>query len=330
MSLKSATMIVVVAVAAAAFDVAAAAVIAAASPAAPAAGAATAARAMTSAAAAAAAPPPPQLNRTGGKAFDGLGGLSSSTAGTLYDYPAASRERILDLLFEPRLGAAVQILKVEIPGDVQSTVQSEPSHMHSRTDLSYDRGVEYKLMAAARQRNPAVKLYALQWSTPAWVSSNGHSTFTEQNINYTLSWLHGARAAWNITAIEFLGFWNEQAEPSNAYILRMRAALDANGWVGTKLIGLDSSWDERFFQQVTSSPEASAAIFALGVHAPPDCPRGPAGCKGKPLIPSWSALPEEKRPLLWASEDGNLPCDLAGVTDLGKINRPSHGRQHLF
>ena len=180
----------------------------------------------------------------------------------------------------------------------------------------------YKMMAAARQRNANVKLYALQWTAPKWVSQDGHSIFSgdKKNINYTLSWLHGARSRWNITTIEYLGFWNEQAEPNVAYILQMRAALDANGWQKTKLIHMDSSFDENVFKQVMSDAKVRQSIYALGLHAPPDCPRGPGGCKGlaKPLLPSWSNVAADDRPLLWASEDGNLPCDLAGALKFGQ------------
>ena len=177
-------------------------------------------------------------------------------------------------------------------------------------------------MAAARKRNPRVKLYALQWTAPSWVAGSGHSILTSININYTLSWLHGARLRWNVSTIDYLGFWNEQAEPQSAYILQMRAALDANGWAETKLIHLDSSWDENVFKQVMSDAEVRSTIHALGVHAPPDCPSGPDGCKGKPPIPSWANLSADERPLLVASEDGNLPCDLQGALKWGR--RMSH------
>ena len=59
-----------------------------------------------------------QLSAAGGKIFEGLGAISSSTTTALFDYPPVEQERILDLLFSPRTGAAVQILKVEIPGAV--------------------------------------------------------------------------------------------------------------------------------------------------------------------------------------------------------------------
>ena len=108
-----------------------------------------------------------------GLPFEGIGALSAGAdAALLWDYPPAERERLLDLLFTPRLpgGAALQILKVEIGGDVQSTSGVESSHTHFPGDLSYRRGYEYKLMVAARRRNPSIKIYALQWSVPGYIA----------------------------------------------------------------------------------------------------------------------------------------------------------------
>ena len=43
----------------------------------------------------------------------------------------------------PTSGGAMQILKVEIGGDAQSTEATEASHMHSRDDENYNRGYEW-------------------------------------------------------------------------------------------------------------------------------------------------------------------------------------------
>jgi hypothetical protein len=66
-------------------------------------------------------PPPPGpivLDRQGGlgRAFDGIGAISGggATSRLLVDYPAAQQGQILDYLFKPSFGAALQILKTEI------------------------------------------------------------------------------------------------------------------------------------------------------------------------------------------------------------------------
>ena len=53
---------------------------------------------------------------------------------------------------------SLQILKVEIGGDSQSTDGTESSHMHGPDDLDYNRGYEWWLMQEAKNRNPEIKL----------------------------------------------------------------------------------------------------------------------------------------------------------------------------
>ena len=53
----------------------------------------------------------------------------------------------------------------------QSTDGTEPSHMHSRGDLSCERGYEFWLLQEARARNPSIKTYALSWALPHWVGN---------------------------------------------------------------------------------------------------------------------------------------------------------------
>lgn len=87
--------------------------------------------------------------------FDGIGGLSAGASSRLlWDYPPALQSDILDFLYKPKFGANLQICKVEIGGDCQSTDGTEPSHQHTRDDLSCNRGYEFWLMKEARARNP--------------------------------------------------------------------------------------------------------------------------------------------------------------------------------
>jgi hypothetical protein len=61
-----------------------------------------------------------------GPTFDGGGAISGGGGNSrlLIDYPEPQRSQILDYLFKPGYGAAVQILKVEIGGDTNSTRRS--------------------------------------------------------------------------------------------------------------------------------------------------------------------------------------------------------------
>src|SRR5438067_10705270 len=84
----------------------------------------------------------------GGRTFDGIGAISGGGGNSrlLIDYPEPQRSQILDYLFKPGYGAALQILKVEIGGDTNSTSGAEPSHQHTAADVDCGRGYEWWLM----------------------------------------------------------------------------------------------------------------------------------------------------------------------------------------
>ena len=64
-----------------------------------------------------------------GPEFDGFGGCSAGTGPRLLpDYEPEARSQILDFLFLPNHGASLDILKVEIGGEGDSTTGTESSH----------------------------------------------------------------------------------------------------------------------------------------------------------------------------------------------------------
>src|SRR2546430_7766985 len=79
-----------------------------------------------------------------GRTFDGIGAISGGGGNSrlLIDYPEPQRSQILDYLYRPNFGAAMQILKVEIGGDTDSTSGAQGSHKHSATQLQCDPGDE--------------------------------------------------------------------------------------------------------------------------------------------------------------------------------------------
>jgi hypothetical protein len=89
-------------------------------------------------------PAPPYKVDSGRKnrTFDGVGALSGGGATTklLPEYPEPHRSAILDVLFKPKHLASLQILKIEIGGDADSTEGSESSHEHTQGDINCNRG----------------------------------------------------------------------------------------------------------------------------------------------------------------------------------------------
>ena len=162
-----------------------------------------------------------------GRPFDGIGGLSGggATSRLLPSYSSPYLSQVLDYLFLPGFGASLQVLKVEIGGDAQSTEGTEASHMHVAEEESYHRGYEWWLMREAKRRNPSIKLYALSWGFPAWVAEGGNSPLTNSTAVYVTKWLTGARDVHNLT-IDYIGIWNERAY-SRDYIHALSQHLTA-------------------------------------------------------------------------------------------------------
>src|SRR6266516_7239380 len=152
-----------------------------------------------------------------GRTFDGVGAISGGGGNSrlLIDYPEPQRSQILDYLFLPGYGAAMQILKVAIGGDTNSTSGAEPSHQHTATDLNCGRGYEWWLMEQAKARNPGIKLVGLAWGAPGWIG-NG-TFFSTDMINYLVAWLDCAKNSHGLT-IDYLGGWNERGRDLNWYV----------------------------------------------------------------------------------------------------------------
>src|SRR3954454_10153324 len=162
-----------------------------------------------------------------GRTFDGVGAISGGGGNSrlLIDYPPPQRSQILDYLLKPGYGAAVQLLKLEIGGDANSTDGAEPSHEHVRGDLNCNVGYEFWLGEQAVARNPNIKLVALPWAAPGWIG--GGNFWSQDMIDYDISWLNCAKG--HGLTINYLGGWNERGHDSGWY-KNLRSALNAAGY----------------------------------------------------------------------------------------------------
>ncbi|MGH3379174.1 MAG: discoidin domain-containing protein [Actinoallomurus sp.] len=250
----------------------------------------------------------------GGRTFDGVGALSAGASSRLLvDYPEPQRSRILDYLFKPGYGAALQILKVEIGGDTNSTDGAEPSHMRTPSDLDCDRGYEWWLMAQAKARNPRIKLSALQWGAPGWTGSGETrpTVWTTHDIDYLTSWL--GCAARHHLHIDYLGGWNEAYSDSGWYV-RLRKALDDRGYGDIKVVADDSfNWD--VLKPLTADADFRAAVDVVGQHYVCGYLSDYLRC------PSPQAAQDLGKPL-HASEQGSLPYDSGAAPLARALTRP--------
>ena len=228
-----------------------------------------------------------------GRTFDGIGAISGGGGNTrlLADYPAAQQSQILDYLFKPDYGANLQILKVEIGGDANSTDGAEPSIEHTRGVVNCNAGYEFWLMQQAKARNPNIKLYGLAWAAPGWISGGFWSTDT---INYLVSWLGCAKT--DGLTINYLGGWNERGYNISWYE-QLRTALNNAGYSAVQIVGADSDWGVA--NDVASNSAFANAVQIIGTHYPCGGDGGAAtSCPG-------NTTAENTGKPLWASENGS-------------------------
>ena len=246
-----------------------------------------------------------------GRTFDGIGAISGGGGNSrlLIDYPTAQRQQILDYLFEPDYGADLQILKVEIGGDANSTSGAEPSIEHTSGNVQCNTGYEFWLMEQAKALNPNIKLYGLAWAAPGWIG--GGNFWSTDMINYLVSWLGCAKA--DGLTINYLGGWNERGYNISWYE-QLRSTLNADGYSSTEIVGADSDWSVA--NDVASNPAFANAVQIIGTHYP--CQGGDGG--NADTCPANTTAESTGKPL-WASENGSQDMTTGAPALIRSITR---------
>lgn len=247
-----------------------------------------------------------------GRIFDGIGALSAGASSRLLiDYPEPQRSEILDYLFKPNFGAALQINKVEIGGDMNSTDGSEPSHMRAPDDHDYQRGYEWWLMEESKKRNPDVKLWGLEWGAPGWINPSTNNVWTKENITYLINWVDHAKRDHGLT-IDYLGGWNERSN-NPAWYIDLRKALDASGHRELKVVA-DDSFKWEIGGGMATNPAFAAAFEIIGMHYPPLLEK----MSTNPVqMKNWQTCVSSGKPL-WGSEVGSGHYN-RGATALARL-----------
>ncbi|MCZ4101257.1 galactosylceramidase [Streptomyces sp. So13.3] len=246
----------------------------------------------------------------GGRTFDGIGAISGGGGNSrlLTDYPAAQQSQILDYMFKPGYGANLQLLKVEIGGDANSTDGSEPSIEHSRGTVNCNAGYEFWLAEQAKARNPDIGLYGLAWAAPGWINGGFWSTDT---VNYLISWLDCAKQH-NLT-IKYLGGWNERGHDANWFV-QLRSALNSHGYSGVQLVADDSGWGVA--DDMANNSAFNNAVSIIGAHY--SCEGGDGG--NAHTCSSTTAAKNNGKPL-WDSENGSQDMNTGAPALIRSITR---------
>lgn len=241
-----------------------------------------------------------------GAVFDGIGAISGGGGNSRYliDYPATPRSEILNYLFGPR-GADLQLLKLEIGGDANSSDGSEPSIEHARGRIDCKSGYEWWLAEQAVARDRSIKLYGLQWAAPGWVGT----VWSKADVSYVIKWLNCAKS--HRLKISYLGGWNENRFNS-AWYENMRRALNAHGYDSVKIVAADDvarrGWD--IARAAATHPALEAAIGVYGAHDTCAYPTTGYHCAS-------TAIARRSGRPLWESELGAMDAN-AGAADMAR------------
>jgi hypothetical protein len=209
-----------------------------------------------------------------GRVFDGLGAVSAGASSRLLvDYPEPQRSQILDYLFKPGYGAALQRLKVEVGADVNSTDGSEPSFMRTPGDHDSRRGYEWWLLSEAHKRNPSIILEILPWGAPAWVNpmpAAKPTLYTPQMAAYMADFIKTGKQDYGLD-IGYVGPWNEKVYDL-AYLKELHRQLVENQ-LATRIVCCDEYSGEgagqwAIAEEMLKDPEIARDVAAIGVHYP--------------------------------------------------------------
>jgi hypothetical protein len=197
--------------------------------------------------------------------FDGIGGIVDS-APLLYAYPEPQRSQILDYLFKPNYGQAVQVLKLEIGGDSNTTVDSESAYQHSLNDTpNVMNGYEAWIAQEALKRNPKIKIWGLEWGAPGWLGD----ICSQANSNYVAKWIQLMKSQANVHVDYISAGQNERLcshgnDQSN--ITSLRQTLKTSGLGDVKVIGYDGETPLPSTAALLNQPTDD--LYAIGIHYP--------------------------------------------------------------
>lgn len=225
--------------------------------------------------------------------FDGIGSVFSYEK-LFYDYPEQQRNEILDYLFKPKYGAALQILKVEIGYDGNNTTTSWPSHQRELNEKpNFNRGFVWWLMKEAKKRNPEIKIAALHWGYPAYANTD------ELKADFIYKFVEGAKKEHHIT-IDYIGGNQNETRLNIPVTIILRNKLDENGFKNVKIVAADEgSRVENYMslKYIKLKPEYAKAVDIIGMHY-----------KKRP-VSSFDTADYNLGKTFWSSEDRTGPYD---------------------
>jgi glucosylceramidase len=222
--------------------------------------------------------------------------LTESSAHLITGLPASERRRLLDDLFSPKRGIALNYIRVAIGSS--DYVAALP---FSAFDARRDAREVMPILLEAKRRNPAIRVMATPWSAPAWMKDSGSLEggslrwdAMDAYADYLVGFLRAYASAG--VRVDDLTVQNEpelstsypsmtmSADQQAALMRVLDVKLTAAG-LATRLYAFDHNWDDpgypldvlatdgdvrrlagAAFHCYAGEPEAQARIRATGKH----------------------------------------------------------------
>jgi hypothetical protein len=211
--------------------------------------------------------------------FGGFGSVScNNTSRLLLDYreqnPAAYW-RILNLLFNPRTGAGLNHLKVELGSDTNTSSGAEPATKRSADEpANVLRGAGFRLIADAKTINPHLKVEALRWGEPSWTGNRPADRYRwyKETIDAAYD-TYGVKFDYTSPSQNELNMNHLGSELGWVVDFAKRLQADARAgdarydYSKIKVVAMDSYRNgEAVSQAILNSPDALKYIDAIGIH----------------------------------------------------------------
>ncbi|KAF1760925.1 hypothetical protein GCK72_009178 [Caenorhabditis remanei] len=193
----------------------------------------------------------------------------------------------------------LQMLKVEMGGDDQSTEGTESSHESQKHEFSKT-NYEFQLIHEVLQVNPSIPICVLPWSFPGWLGNQPYEN-EKETAGYVVDWLRIGKEQWGFDTY-CVGVWNER-NFSESYVRELRRTLNSSGFNKTLIVAGEGFQMDDSYRRLLDNDFINDYDI-IGVHYP-----------GGRIPPSV----QKSGKTIWASEDYSTDNRGSGLGCMARV-----------
>lgn len=215
-------------------------------------------------------------------AFQGFGCVTGNNSSRLLlDYKSESEKaywEIMNYLFNKEYGAGLSHIKVELGSDVNSSSGTEPCSMRSaEEEPDVTRGAGWIFAADAKKINNDIKIDALRWSEPAWVT-NAFKNSKEEGYEARYKWYKKTiDKVYDVYKLKLDYLSADQNETNNVdpeWIIYLKNKLKEDAeksdakydYNSIKIVASDEVGSNKIADKMIENEQLRNAVDAIGIH----------------------------------------------------------------